>query len=125
MNHPKFHIARNVIGKKLAVLLLIGVTSVASFATLGDGNKNAANAPRKTLLSNRNISKPGIFTLRSGYQFRGSQVLNNTVAERKFIRLNTVTTIQKGNMTYILPLKKKIGVGNVKIDLGNRQFQRH
>jgi hypothetical protein len=125
MNLPKFHIVRNMFGKKLAVLFLIAVTSMASFATLGDGNKNAANSPRKTLLSNKNVNKQGNFTLRSGYNFRGNQVINTPSTERRFIRLNTVTTIQKGNMTYTLPLKKKIGISNVKIDIGNRQFQRN
>lgn len=124
MNHPKFHIVRRIIGKKLAVLFLIAATGVASFATLGDGNKNNANSPRRTLLSSRTGNKQGNFSLRSGYNFRGSQVIT-TQTEKRFIRLNTIATIQKGNMTYIVPLKKKVGIGNVKIDIGNRQFQRN
>lgn len=123
MNHPKFHIIRNMIGKKLIVLALLAATGVASFATLGDGNKNASNSPRKSFLSNK-INRQGSFSLRSGYNFRGSQLLN-AGTEKRYIRLNTVATIQKGNMTYIVPLKKKVGIGNVKIDLSNRQFQRN
>ncbi|MCX6316724.1 MAG: hypothetical protein NTW29_05510 [Bacteroidetes bacterium] len=124
MNHPKFHIIRNMIGKKLIVLSLIAATGFASFATLGDGNKNAVNSPRKSFLSNRGTNKPGTFSLRSNYNFRGSQLLN-TGTEKRYIRLNTIATIQKGNTTYIVPLKRKVGIGNVKIDLGNRQFQRN
>jgi hypothetical protein len=124
MNHPKFHIVRRIIGKKLAVLFLIAATGVASFATLGDGNKNNANSPRRTLLSSKTSNKQGNFTLRSGYNFRGSQVIT-TQTQKRFIRLNTTATIQKGNMTYIVPLKKNVGIGNIKIDIGNRQFQRN
>lgn len=126
MNLPKYYTVRRMIGRKLAVLFLIAATGVASFATLGDGNKNAANSPRKPLLSSLSGNRQGSFSLRSGYNFRGSQLFN-TQPEKRYIRLNTVATIQKGSTTYVVPLRKTVGIGkvNVKIDIGNRQFQRN
>jgi hypothetical protein len=119
MNHPKLAIMRKAASRKLAVLLLISVSAVASFATLGDGNKKGGG--KSSLLSSR--TKSTSFTLRSGYTFRGNQVIN-TETNKRYISLNTKVTLQRGNTTFILPLKKKV-VSNVKIDLGNRQFLRN
>ncbi len=124
MNHPKCNIVRRLIGRKLAVLFLLTV-SAAAFATLGDGNKNS-DKPKKSLLSNRTSNSNNSFSLRSGYTFRSNNIIsNNTQAERRYIRINTVVTMQKGSTSYVIPLKKKVGITNVKIDIGNRQFQRN
>ncbi|HRF18024.1 MAG TPA: hypothetical protein PK977_07640, partial [Chitinophagaceae bacterium] len=66
----------------------------------------------------------GSFSLRSGYSYRGNQVIN-AGAEKRYINLNATVKVQKGNTTYIVPLKKKVVVANVKIDLGNRSLQRN
>jgi len=121
MNNPN-PVILNLIGKKLAVILLLAVSAIASFATLGDGNKKST-LPKKSLLSSKNI-KQGVFSLRSGYTFRGNQVINPQTQNR-YISLNTTVTYQKGNTTYIVPLKKKVILNNVKIDLGNRQLRRN
>ena len=120
MNHPKLNISKFV-GRKLAVILLIAGSAAASFATLGDGKKKSTS--KTSLLSSKSI-KPGSFSLRSGYTYRGSQVINSQ-SQNKYISLNTTVTYQKGNTTYIVPLKKKVIMSNVKIDLGNRQLRRN
>jgi hypothetical protein len=122
MNHPKLNIVWRVVGIKLAVLLLIAVSAVASFATLGEGNKKSGRSV-SSLLSSK-TTKPGIFSLKSGYTYRGNQVINSQVS-KKYISLNTTVTYQKGNTTYIVPLKKKVALSNVKIELGNRQLRRN
>jgi len=119
MNPSKLTIVRNVIGRQLAIILLLGVSSVA-FATLGDGRKKSDAS--KTLMSYKGTTKQGSFSLRSGYTYRGSEVITT---EKKYIRLNTTVTLQKGNTTYIVPLKKKVILQNVKIELGNRQLKRN
>jgi hypothetical protein len=123
MNHPKYKIVRKVIGRKLAVIALLTISAV-SFATLGDGNAKKSELPKKSLLTGKTSYKQGSFSLRSGYSFRGNQVIN-TQAEKKYIRLNSAVTMQKGKTTYVISLKKKTGIGNVKIDIGQRQFQRN
>ena len=112
-----------IISRKMAVITLIAVSAIASFATLGDG-KSKSTSSKTSLLSNRTATKPGAFSLRSGYTYRGTKVINNTT-DKKYINLNTVVTVQKGKTTFIVPLKKKVVFDKVKIDIGNRQFKRN
>ena len=121
MNYPKLTILR-IMSRKLAVVIFL-VISVAAYATLGDG-KAKSGVPRSSLLSNKTLYKPGSFSLRSGYTYRGNQVINN-IGENKYIQLNTFVTLQKGSTSYIVPLKKKALLSNVKIDLSNRQLRRN
>jgi hypothetical protein len=109
--------------KRFAALMLLIFFAFGAFATLGDG-KRKSEIPNVSLLSAKTIAKQGKFSLRSGYTYRGSNIIN-TQTEKRVIRLNTVVTMQKGNTTYILPLKKNILLGNIKIDIGNRQFKRN
>jgi hypothetical protein len=109
-------------GRKLSVIALLFLSAVA-FATLGDG-KSKSSTPKSSLLTNKTTLNPGSFSLKSGYSFRGNQVINNN-SEKKFIQLNTIVSVQKGNITYILPLKKKAMLNNVKIDISNRQLRRN
>ncbi len=102
----------------LAVIAVISLTAIAAFATLGDGRVKK-NKPGQSLLTNK--TKTTSFSLRSGYSFRGSQVINTQA--QNFVSLNTVLTYQKGNTTYIVPLKKKVLLPNVKIDISNRQLR--
>ncbi|HUR67375.1 MAG TPA: hypothetical protein VMZ03_13575 [Chitinophagaceae bacterium] len=111
-------------GRKLAVLLLLAVFTAGAFATLGDGKKKASSRPKTSFLSGRTAVGSGYFSLKSGYSFRGTQVINAN-AEKKYFNLNTVVTVQKGKTTYVLPLRKKVIIDKVKIDLGNRQFKRN
>jgi len=123
MNHPKLNICK-VIGRKLTVILLMAVSAIAAYATLGDGKKKSSTTPKKSLLSNKATVVPGSFSLKSGYTYRGNNVIN-TKAENKYISLNTVVTTQRGNTVYIVPLKKKVILSNVKIDISNRQLKRN
>lgn len=125
MNHPKRQILRRIIGRKLAVLFLLTASAVASFATLGDGKKSGGGGTKGKLLSGKTTTQQS-FSLRSGYSFRGNQILTNSgTTPTRYIRLNTTVTMQNGKTTYVVPLKKKVGISNIKIDIGNRQFQRN
>ncbi|MBS1631284.1 MAG: hypothetical protein JST10_01795, partial [Bacteroidetes bacterium] len=99
------YILLNMLGKKLTVLVLLAVTAGAAFATLGDG-KAKTKKSKKSLLSSKMALTPGTFSLKSGYSFRGSEVI--AFEKDRYININTVITYQKGNSTYILPLKKKL-----------------
>jgi hypothetical protein len=122
MNHPKLTILLKVIGRKLAIILFLAVSAAGAFATLGDGRRKTGSS-KASLLSYKPAAKPGSFTLRSGYLYRGNEVINTN--EKRYIRLNTTVTMQKGNTTYIVPLKKKVILSNIKIDIGNRQLKRN
>ncbi|HEX7847668.1 MAG TPA: hypothetical protein VF476_17835 [Chitinophagaceae bacterium] len=91
------------IGRKLGVLILLTVSAVA-FATLGDGKAKTTKS-NKPLLSNKSQANSVGFSLRSGYEFRGSQVFN--AKEKKYISINTPLSFQQGHTTYVLPMKRK------------------
>lgn len=91
--------------KKLALLAGLAAITCGAFATLGDG-KSKNNKSNRPLLSVKVPSTPGLFSLESGYRFRGNQVINTQ--EDKYITLNTYATYQQGHTTYIMPLKKKV-----------------
>lgn len=94
--------------RKLAVALaLVAITASASFAISGTGKaRNTDPAKKSSLLSAKTNLTPGHFSLRSGYNFRGNQVLNTR--ENKYINLNTEVAFQNGHTYYIVPLKKKV-----------------
>lgn len=107
-------------GKKLTLLSLIAGSAFVAFAALGDGKgKEKPGSSKVRLLSSK--SQSSNFSLRSGYSFRGSEVINTTVP--RYVDISSVITYQRGNTTYVLPLKKKVLVDNITISLGNRQFQ--
>jgi len=92
------------IGRKLGVLVLLTVSAVA-FATLGDGKVKTTKSS-KSLLSNKSKASSSSFSLRSGYDFRGSKIFSKK--EDKYISLNTTVSLQRGHTTYVLPMKKKV-----------------
>ena len=105
--------------RKLVTALFITL-SVGAFATLGDGKqKGGGGAQSKSLLSRPSNYNYKTFSLKSGYNYRGS-TLFNTPAQEKYIMLNTVITYQKGNATYILPMKKKVLLDKIKLSPSGR-----
>lgn len=103
-----------IIRRKTAIfIILLAVSSFGAFATLGDGKGKPKN---KSLLSKRTVSiVPGSFSLKSGYNYRGNQVINQQ-KDNQFILLNTTITFQKGHTTYILPLKRKVLLDKIKFN---------
>ncbi len=91
--------------KKIVLSLFLGVMALASSATLGDGRSNR-DKPKSLLATTSNL-KPGAFSLKSGYTFRGNQVIARS---DNYINLNTVVTYQQGRTTYVMPLKKKVSL---------------
>lgn len=112
----------NIMGRKLAVLGLLFATCATAFATLGEGYRS--EGPRKkSLLNTTPVTETRHFSLRSGYTYRGSQVLSDN--QKVQLRLNTSTvSMERGNTVYIGPLKKKSGLDRVKFQVGNRQLSR-
>jgi hypothetical protein len=91
-------------------MLLLAVMTLGAFATLGDGKTSHTKPAKKSLLSKKTTVKPGSFTLRSGYNFRGNQVLSTE--NSSYFNLNTSVTFQNGHTSYIVPLQKKVILNN-------------
>ena len=101
------HILRTV-GRVSIVLLLMGGIAIGASATLGDGKANTGKS--RKLLSTKSSAKPRSFSLQSGYNFRGKQVIN--FEQNKYINLNTVVTYHNGHTSYMLPVNKKVILNN-------------
>lgn len=94
--------------RKIATAVLL-LASFAAFATLGEGGKKNASHRHKNLLSARSAAvNYKSFTLRSGYNYRGSKLLSATANGSNYIMLNNVIMVEKGNHAYILPIKRKV-----------------
>ena len=104
---------KRLLKRKIATALLI-TASVAAFATLGDGGKKGHKpAPQKLTAKN--------FSLRTNFNLRDNN-FTFTPKTNTFITLNTVVTYQKGNATYILPLKKKVLLDKIKFNPAPPRF---
>lgn len=109
---PTTYTTTEIVRKKLCTALFV-VASLAAFATLGDGGEKRLQQS-KSLLS----ARPGFynfkdFTLKSTYNWRGNTVFNSN-HEVKYMTVNNVISYQKGNSTYILPMKRKVLLDKIK-----------
>jgi hypothetical protein len=103
----------NQIVKRKFITVLFITASLGAFATLGDGNsKTFTPKPSKNTLTSRT------FSLRTGYDYKSNRLFT-LEPERKFIMMNSISTYQKGNTTYVLPLKKKVFLGKIKLNPAN------
>ena len=100
--------------KKIITALLIG-GSLAAFATLGDGEGKKVSYSR-SLLTYKPVYNYKSFTLKSGYNYRGTNIFSAKSSQENYIILNKVITYQKGNTTYILPLKRKVLLDKIKFN---------
>ena len=95
----------SMLRRKTALVVLLTGSAVYSFAIkpiLGDDHGKNSNR----FLNNQSAT-PSRFSLKSTSSYRGSQIMSNNKPQA-YINLNTVVTYQKGNTTYIVPLKKKV-----------------
>lgn len=111
-----FNITINSSIKRKLVTGVLITASLATFAALGDGKKEGGKrTQQKSLLSIKtNPYNFKAFSLRSRYNYRGSNILS--ISQDKYITVNTVATYQKGNTTYILPMKKKVLLEKIKFN---------
>ena len=113
-----------MLSRKFSMALLLAVSTIGAFATLGDGKARNTNPSKKSLLSIRTNYKPGYFSLTPGYKLRGSQVINTEPRESTYVNLNSAITYQSGHTSYIVPLKKKM-VLNDKVVFNPNAATRH
>ncbi len=108
---------KRFIKRKLATAVLV-TASMACFATLGDGGGKKSNSTNTAPKSHKLTAKS--FSLRTGYNYKANNLLANKPP--KFVMMNTVITYQKGNATYILPLKKKVILDKIKFNPAQNRF---
>ena len=96
--------------RKLATTVLVSA-SVAAFATLGDGGNKKGSSLLNNSVKTTTVKS---FSLKTSYNYRGSHLFSSN--EPKYISLNTTVTYQKGNVTYIVPLKKKVLIERIRFN---------
>lgn len=105
----------NISVKRKLVTALFITASLFTFASLGDGKEGGKSSHLKNFLSvKKHPYDFKTFSLKSRYNFRGSIVWN--LSQDKYVTLNTIATYQKGNTTYILPMRKKVLLERIKFN---------
>jgi hypothetical protein len=106
---------KRLIKRKIATAVLV-TASIAAFATLGDdGGKKGSK------FSNSSENSYTGFSLRTRYNYKSNNLFSPS-EPKKYITLNTVVTYQKGNTTYILPLKKRVLLDKIKFNPAPAKF---
>jgi hypothetical protein len=105
---------KRLIKRNLATAVLV-TASLAAFATLGD------DGGKKGTKSTAPEFNPKTFSLRTAYNYKSNNLFS-TYKPQKFIMLNTVVTYQKGNTTYIVPLKKRVLLDKIKFNPAPPKF---
>ena len=103
---------KRLIKRKLVTAVLV-TASLAAFATLGD------DGGRKARPANSDFRTS--FSLRTPYNYKSNNLFSSSNPQ-KFIMLNTVVTFQKGNATYVLPLKRKVILDKIKFNPAPPKF---
>jgi hypothetical protein len=106
---------KQIIRIKAVMVGLIAFSMLSAYATMGiySSGKNPER-PKGKLLSQQSVLRPGTFSLKSGYLFRGGQLV--TTSKPVYLNLNTVASYQIGKTTYTVPLKKQFLMGKVVIN---------
>jgi hypothetical protein len=105
---------KKFIKRKLTTAVLV-LASFGAFATLGDDDKKVAK--KETFSTDFNFRAKN-FSLKTGYNYRSNNLLE--LNSNRVITLNTTTVFQKGNVTYVLPLKRKVVLDKIKFNPVNR-----
>jgi hypothetical protein len=107
---------KKIVRIKLSVFALIIASAFGAYATMGiySSGKNS-DRPKTRLLAQKSTLKPGTFSLKSGYDFRGGRLLTTTT-KPTYINLNGVATYQIGSTVYTVPLKKQFLMGKLVVN---------
>lgn len=108
-------IKKSLLKKKLVTLMLLTASCMA-FAISGDGGKKDSKRFNSTTAFSFNSKN---FSLKTRYNYRSSDLLSQP-SSRNFITLNTTAVFQKGNTTYVLPMKRKVVLDKIKFDPAKR-----
>jgi len=94
----------SVAKKALISSILLGFAAFAIASMGGGGNKSKEKATRPEFTPIRTTNG---FTLKAGPSYRGSMIVGQEKG-KNLVAYNSIVTYQKGNTTYILPVKYKL-----------------
>jgi len=102
--------------RKVTTILLV-TASVAAFSAVGySGGGKKGVAHKQSLLSYTPTYNYKSFSLKTGYNYRGKTIFNQSVTAGKYLQTNNVVTYELGNATFILPMKKKLLLEKIRFN---------
>jgi len=94
------------------IVAVLCASSIVAFASMGGGgDKKKKSAPLLSTPAAASVClKPTLstFSLKSSFNYRGSQLLNPEKKSESFVMYNSVITYKNGNTIHILPYKHKV-----------------
>ena len=99
--------------KTLRILFLITILTSQMFVSFAD--RGVGKKKTKVVLNiktTNNFTSSLNFNLRNGMTYTGS--ISTSIVSTSSIKFNTFITYQKGNSVYILPIKQKMIVADVR-----------
>ena len=103
---------KTLIRKLFTIALLFSIVNVA-IADRGIGKKNKNKTILNIATNSYSIRNAIPFNLKSGLSYSGSLLSNNNTIASNSLFNQSVITYQKGNMTYIIPIKQKIIIPDI------------
>ena len=104
----------NIKRRKLGIAVLLACATQFAFAsftgTIGESSKNKYSLKH---FNNNFYKKASQFSLRSGFQYKGTQTISQH-KDATGTTFNNMMRFEKGNTTYIYPYKHKISVAKLK-----------
>lgn len=103
--------------RKTIILHFIFLMVLGGVSFAADSNLNTENygkeKPKGFSYESKFNKELNAFSLRSGRQFRGENVIDQQ--PKNYINLNTSIVYQKGQNSYVLPYKKKVAISRVTL----------
>lgn len=100
---------------------MVSITLFA-FATIGDGKNKSKKSTTPVKSAFSSLKSNTNFTLKSGFNYRGSMLLGSGKIKKVSSSYNSLLTYQKGNSTYILPYRYKLPANNKMQSKSNLQL---
>ena len=100
------------IKKATIILALVSVTTVV-FADRGTGRKSNKVKTTLNINSSGTLKSSILSNFKNGLSYKGSFLANRQTYSGSLVN-NTLMTYQKGNITYIIPYKSKVTMGEMK-----------
>ena len=98
----------------MIALTLVGATQIALGSFTGTSEKKSRNLYSLKNFNRNFYKSTSPFSLRAGFQFKGSKLLSQKNDLNGNITFNSIIRLEKGNTTYIYPYTHKVSVPKFK-----------
>jgi hypothetical protein len=100
--------------KVVTALMLVIATQIAMGAFTGTSEKKSSNLYSLKNFNRNFYRNTSNFSLRTGFQYKGTRFLSQTIEPNGTIAMTSMMRYEKGNTTYIYPYCHKVVVPKFK-----------